>query len=279
MNTKVVIYFMEGMVAAFRNAILAETHSHHALQITLDFDGEFQLFHQDECASYKCAMIPPNLSHRLDASGHWQLTVLLDPELTITQKLIHHFAIGDKPKPLPQSFIDSIINEIGESPDQLANLDEFKVKFLAALWQLVNDSPIDAYDVRIANLIEQIHETENLSDVEHLITQVPLSRSRLSHLFVEQTGIPLRSYLVWLRVRRSVQFMLEGYSITESAHMAGFSDLAHLSRSFKKIFGINVSLLFQTKDYIQLEIEKPLTIKAANRQRHEEQKKKPEAAV
>ncbi|WP_164147767.1 helix-turn-helix domain-containing protein, partial [Stenotrophomonas maltophilia] len=52
---------------------------------------------------------------------------------------------------------------------------------------------------------------------------IHLSPSRLRHLFVEQTGLAFRTYVLWLRLFRAVQAYSEGLSLTEAAHAAGFA--------------------------------------------------------
>lgn len=255
MDKKFIVYFMDGMVAAFRNAVLAETHSHHAVQITIDLEGEIEVFHNDTVDTFRGVIIPQGLSHRLDASGHWQLTLLLDPELTLTQQIINQVSLGDRPIPIPDQLFEKLVEWLPKKPEELESLDVFKLKFLKTLNDFLAVSIPHTIDQRVTDLIQDIHALEDLSTTDKLIDKLPLSKSRISHLFVQHTGIPLRSYIVWLKVRRSVDHMLNGHSITDSAHLAGFSDLAHLSRSFKKMFGINVSLLFQGKDFIHLETE------------------------
>ena len=70
-----------------------------------------------------------------------------------------------------------------------------------------------------------------------------LSPSRLRHLFVEQTGLAFKTYLLWLRLVRALEIYAEGRSLTESAHAAGFSDSAHFSRIFKRTFGLPATTL------------------------------------
>lgn len=65
-----------------------------------------------------------------------------------------------------------------------------------------------------------------------------LSAGRMRHLFVEQTGLPFRTYLLWLRLTKAVEAYAGGASLTEAAHATGFSDSAHLSRTFRRMFGI-----------------------------------------
>ena len=66
---------------------------------------------------------------------------------------------------------------------------------------------------------------------------VHVSPERFSHWFVEQTGLPLRSYLKWVRLIESLRQLAAGGSLTEAAHLGGFSDSAHLSRTFRAMLG------------------------------------------
>jgi AraC-like DNA-binding protein len=74
-------------------------------------------------------------------------------------------------------------------------------------------------------------------------TGVHLSPGRLRHLFVEQTGLAFKTYLLWLRLVRAVEVYSEGYSLTEASHAAGFSDSAHFSRIFRRTFGLPATTL------------------------------------
>ncbi|NUS44110.1 MAG: helix-turn-helix transcriptional regulator [Mycobacteriaceae bacterium] len=65
-----------------------------------------------------------------------------------------------------------------------------------------------------------------------------ISESRLGHLFAEQLGLPFRAYVRWLRLSRAVEFIARGSSLTEAAHLSGFSDSAHLNRVCHRSFGL-----------------------------------------
>jgi transcriptional regulator GlxA family with amidase domain len=56
-------------------------------------------------------------------------------------------------------------------------------------------------------------------------------------------GIPLRPYLAWLRVQRAAIDIVCGNSLGEAALAAGFSDAAHMSRTFRRMLGIAPSSL------------------------------------
>jgi AraC-like DNA-binding protein len=70
-----------------------------------------------------------------------------------------------------------------------------------------------------------------------------LSPSRFRHLFVEQTGMALRPYILWRRFLRVWDLLAEGESLSTAAHRAGFADAAHLTRTSRRMFGFPPSAL------------------------------------
>jgi AraC-like DNA-binding protein len=44
-------------------------------------------------------------------------------------------------------------------------------------------------------------------------------------------------------VHEAIQFAMAGRSWTEAAHAAGFADSSHLTRTFRRMFGINPAAL------------------------------------
>jgi AraC-like DNA-binding protein len=81
---------------------------------------------------------------------------------------------------------------------------------------------------------------------------VGLSEGRLVHLFTEQIGIPIRRYLLWLRINRAIRNLFENVSLTTAAHNAGFSDSAHFTRTFRRMFGVTPSELFKNSQFVQV---------------------------
>ncbi len=250
-----IIYFMSSLAAVFRNAISAETHQHHAAQITLDFEGDFELHCQEQATRYKCVLIPANLSHCVRSNNHWQLTMLLDTDSSSTKRLLKYFSVKDSPVEIPDKYIQDLMHLGIQARELNLSLSELSSQLQKVFEIWVQDVVLDENDVRIESLIESISASTSLKDVDKIVAKIPLSKSRLSHLFVENAGVTLRRYILWQRLRRAISLILEGQTITEAAYDASFSDLPHLSRTFKNMFGINISMLFQLKDHIQLHVE------------------------
>jgi len=68
-----------------------------------------------------------------------------------------------------------------------------------------------------------------------------LSPSRLMHVFTNSMGIPLRRYLLGLRVQRAAGALAAGHTVTEAAHIADFADAPHLTRAFRRALGTTPS--------------------------------------
>jgi AraC-like DNA-binding protein len=79
--------------------------------------------------------------------------------------------------------------------------------------------------------------------LEALARRVGLSPSRLMHAFTTSIGTPLRPYLAWLRLQRAAAAIVGGATLVTAAHDAGFSDAAHMTRTFRRMFGVTPSSL------------------------------------
>src|SRR5262249_24455711 len=97
----------------------------------------------------------------------------------------------------------------------------------------------------VRELLERLRKSgvEDDTSLEGLADAVGLSPGRLTRVFTESIGIPLRPYLAWLRMQRSACAILAGASVTEAAHVAGFADAPHLSRTFRRRLGFPPSAL------------------------------------
>src|SRR2546423_23758 len=65
-----------------------------------------------------------------------------------------------------------------------------------------------------------------------LAALVELSPGRLMHVFTDSVGIPLRPYLLWLKLQRAAAAVSTGSSLASAAEQAGFADAAHMTRTF-----------------------------------------------
>lgn len=70
-----------------------------------------------------------------------------------------------------------------------------------------------------------------------------LSESRFTHFVSDELGGPPRHWRRWLRLRRAVDLLASGKSVTDAAHEAGFADSSHFSRACFGELGVRPSVL------------------------------------
>lgn len=106
-----------------------------------------------------------------------------------------------------------------------------------------------AIDLRVLHVARGLRaQMSPTLQVERLAADVGLSPGRLKHLFSEQMGVPMKSYLLWARMRRAGLMLHSGVPLTEVAHRMGFYDQAHFSRLFKRFVGLTPSSLERSTD-------------------------------
>jgi AraC family transcriptional regulator len=103
-----------------------------------------------------------------------------------------------------------------------------------------------AVDARVARALDylrsRVRAPVSLADAAGVAT---LSPSRFRHLFVQETGTSFRAYLLWLRINVAIEAATAGASWTAAAHEAGFADSSHLTRTHRRMFGIEPTAIRQ----------------------------------
>lgn len=120
---------------------------------------------------------------------------------------------------------------------------------------LVEPEQLDAVsDSRIEHVLSLLkEECDQVPQVPELAGEVGLSESRLQHLFKEYLGLSISKYSLWQRIKEAMRLVIqEGRDLTYAAHEAGFADLAHLSRMFKRYFGYSPSYFLKDSRNIQV---------------------------
>jgi AraC-like DNA-binding protein len=99
-------------------------------------------------------------------------------------------------------------------------------------------------DERILRAVAYVkaHIDERIT-LDEVAAEACLSPGRFRHLFVAQTGMALRPYILWRRFLRVWELLAAGESISAAAYQAGFADAAHLTRTSRRVFGFPPSAL------------------------------------
>jgi AraC family transcriptional regulator len=223
----------------------SEWHEHHAHQLALALEGEFR-FRSDRNAGwtvFEAAIVPSHCPHEFELDGVTVAHLFVEPESTEGRSLSRRFcvpAISDLPQPVARQSADRLLRAFRGRADA----DAMTALARAAVAQLAGTHGDDArparvVDARVARALDyirtRVRSPVSLADAAAAAT---LSPSRFRHLFVQETGTSFRAYLLWLRINVAIGAAMAGASWTEAAHEAGFADSSHLTRTHRRMFGI-----------------------------------------
>lgn len=219
-----------------------EWHAHHAHQLVVAPDASFRFRTEEDGGwqSFEGAVVPSHCPHQFEVDGIAVAHLFVEPESRAGRALAERFGTatvarlpaeegGAAARSLFAAFQSSPANE-----PMVAAAGQAVARLCGATTELDR-----ALDPRLAHALQFIrdHVREPLA-LGDVAAAVALSESRLRHLFVAQTGSPFRAYLLWLRINLAIEAVMAGASWTEAAHHAGFADSAHLTRTHRRMFGI-----------------------------------------
>jgi AraC-like DNA-binding protein len=214
-----------------------DLHAHHAIQLAVGFDGpvEFRPNSRAAWTQYPGgALVRPGASHEFRAPGQRIANILFEPETPLGRALLERFG-GDSVIPLRTE-----VRSLAAAYDRGADDEELVDETMAFLSRLAGtDRPHRPTDGRILRAIDwiarHVDEPLALSDVADV---AGLSEGRFRHLFVEETGVAFRPYVLWTRLNRALEMGFGGASWTEAAHATNFADSAHLTRTCRRMYGL-----------------------------------------
>ena len=233
------------------HAANASLHASPAIKVCVALDGNFGLCTgaDDTFINYESAIIAPGQPHAIDGRHNNMVMMLLVPEAKLAQPLTPIFSQKGITR-LSPAVVSKIRRIFADFDERLAaddSIEHICFQMVAAI-RGGDSLPIDS---RVAQSIEWIRASrEEGISVREIAAGVELSESRFSHLFTENVRIPVRRYLLWLRLRDSMHLLAQGKSLTKTAHEAGFSDSAHLTRTFRGMLGIAPSALIKESSLI-----------------------------
>lgn len=224
-------------------------HAHHAFQIVVHGGTPCMRDDVGNAIPGPVAVVDPDRPHAVHSGRDHALVVFVEAESRAGLALRHravHTQLGSA---------HPVAEVIGELlPDNWSRAEE-AVRRTLSLTGLPDVAlplrwwrhpAVDQALLRLPDLVD-----DGPVAVGELAKAIGMSASRLTHVFSTEVGVPLRSYAKWLRLVRATERLSDGASITEAAHEAGFADAAHLSRSFKAMFGLAPSDVMHGSTWIR----------------------------
>lgn len=216
-------------------------HAHHAIQVTLALSGGAVRFRspEDDWSSYQAAIVAAHQPHAFEARGERVALIFTEPESREGRLLRERFSAG-----IAALAIDAFATEaaaLAAAYDAGATDDDLADRARAVTARLTHAEPLPArqLDKRIERAIEILRERiGGTVTMTEIAAAVHLSPERFRHLFLAETGIRFRPYVLWLRMEVAIASYAAGNNLTEASHAGGFADSAHFSRTFKRMFGV-----------------------------------------
>jgi AraC-like DNA-binding protein len=222
-------------------------HAHYAIQIAFGSEPglRFRTSSDDPWISYGGAMIPSRQPHSMDATDVRSNAVLfIEPETREGRALAEHYLRGGI-APMPDAVVAEAVPPVfavwreQRSARALADAARGVISALTG-----GVEPTELSDQRILRAVAFIKShLDSPLTLEAVAAEAFLSPSRFRHLFVEQTGMALRPYILWRRFLRVWELLAAGHSLSSAAHHAGFADAAHLTRTSRRVFGFPPSAM------------------------------------
>lgn len=231
------LFLWHGRALVVGPGIDSVPHAHFAAQLTVALERPFRvrLDAGSPWVQTQATIFAPNQVHQLDCGG------AMLAHLFIESPQCRHAVASECEAGYRQDPEFSEVMAALEAARQ-GRLDIDAAERAAKQWM---DSAMPrtvepaALDPRISAALEWIGENPGESVTgESLAAQAHLSESRFTHLFRQQTGLPLSRYLLWSRLLWAVEAVAGGEDLTMAAHIAGFADLSHMSRTFRGTFGV-----------------------------------------
>ena len=239
------LYVWNGLCAFWGTSFHTNPHTHETLQLVFDIDKAFLLKDKSsDWQSYSAAVIRASHLHQLDSNNSIQLFIYLDKESEYARKLTDKFLKDKDISDLKASDIGKVSSDFFKRLLVHTDCDKLFQGFLTIIEHLINFEKPEPKDDRITNAISYIaNKKEQRFKVKDVANHVCISESRLRHLFKKQVGQPIQSFMLWMKVINSLNLVLKGEKITDTAHSSGFWDASHMNRSYKESLGVAPSII------------------------------------
>jgi AraC family transcriptional regulator len=221
-----------------------EWHSHHAHQLALALEGEFRFRtdRQGNWTTFEAAIVPSHCTHEFELDGTTVAHLFVEPESKEGRALSRQFGalgLSALPQAVARQAADRLLGAFRSNPDADAMMAVARSAVAALAATDARTSIAPEGDPRVVRALDYIRRRVRMPvSLADAAAAAALSPSRFRHLFVQETGTSFRAYVLWLRINVALEAAMAGASWTDAAHEAGFADSSHLSRTHRRMFGI-----------------------------------------
>jgi AraC-like DNA-binding protein len=213
----------------------SDLHRHHCVQLVMALHGRLRFRRRQRQRWTTCGavLVRPDAWHEVDATDTDVLIAFVDAESELGAALAGR--AESEVASIAPGTIAEWRTQLGEPVSLTADRVEPWVTNT-----LLRDRRLPSLDYRVKRVLRalpnRLAEAEAVS-LDAVAASVGLSPSRFMHLFTTSVGVPLRPYVLWLRLQCGAGELARGQSVADAAYAAGFSDAAHFTRTFRRMMG------------------------------------------
>ena len=250
------LYLFSGHAVFTGNIPDTFRHMHHVMEIFIGLDEPVKVKCDDGEYTGKIVVISPDIYHEVGGLEFKKIILMLDADSAVTEKISKKYLCRRKASTVDVN-LDWVVCKDSLKHRTTEKINSMYDIVLADILEEKKSLDKDPFPflmnehVRKALDFMQSLQTKKIS-CKKVAYEIGLSESRLIHLFKEHVGIPIRAYLLWLRLIDALRNIISGQSLTYAAHSAEFADYAHLSRTFSAMFGLSLSEIFKNKQSIDI---------------------------
>lgn len=223
--------FLSGMRVLYVGPLVATAlHAHHGAQIVVAPAGLAVEDGAGGSVHAGAVVIPPRLAHGHGACAHAAM-LFLDGDDPVSR------ALSRDAEPRCEAWRRGAL-EVSVARDPTPDSARALIASILAAVEL--DQPPEPQHPAARRMRAFLDQSDHV-DLASLSREAGLSPRQMRHAFARDVGLPLRAYLRWKRLRRAVDAVAAGASLSAAAVAGGFADSAHLSRVFREQFGLTPS--------------------------------------
>ena len=245
------IYFGIDHILSVADFNQPDIHKHWAKHIAIGLDHSIEIIVKNEKIVCEGIIINSNVMHTIYCNSQRHFVFSFEDASNIAREIKKKYLLKSDYCLLDHTLIESL-RQIFDVKDLKANRETYYEtynKMLAILELDFNRSEIsDERMVQVLNFIKKKEEI-NPDTINEILALIHISQSRLSHLFKEQVGTSLNSYLAMMKLEKAYQYLFCGNNITDAALMAGFDSASHFAATSKNMIGLSAKNMCHNSEF------------------------------
>lgn len=244
------VFFDTDNIGLITDTLDAKEHSHYPLQLFLSKDDPLKIIVDKDEVYARCIAVGQNAEHKFASDSKAHISVIVeaasDFSRLLNEKIAGNYAV----------FENESLTDLQNKAKELIPMADKKQwqNFMRDFKRYLGiEQHRRTLDERITQLLALLKQCDCFDHtVAAFAKQVSLSPSRLSHLFRQQIGVPLKSYIVLHQTEKAFAALLSGTSITDASMFAGFDSPSHFAATVKKLMGQPASAAIKNSEFLKV---------------------------